>query len=79
MSGADAICGRVGQSDAVFFLPDYVTDNTATVCLDIPDFNIGLWRRLIHRRDKWLSPTVRAVIERLKQHGILRVKRRISS
>jgi len=71
MSSADIICRFVADNVGVSFLPDYVTDNAArsgdVVRLKVKDFNINVWKQLIHHKDKWLSAPMKIVMEELSK------------
>ena len=66
---ADLICGLVVQDMGISFLPDYVTEEETEsgnlIRLNVPDFQIVVWKQLIYRRDKWLSPQMKAMISYL--------------
>lgn len=66
---ADLICDLVGQNMGISFLPDYVTEEAAQqgviTRLEIPDFGIRVWKQILYRRDKWLSPPMKAMIDHL--------------
>ena len=63
---ADLICGLVAQNMGVSFLPDYVTEGDVQAGrlkrLDVTGFSVTVWKQLIYRRDKWLSPQMEAMI-----------------
>lgn len=63
---ADLICGLVAQNMGISFLPDYVTEAEvqagSIVRLNVMDFHVTVWKQLIYRRDKWLSPQMKAMI-----------------
>lgn len=66
---ADLICDLVAQNMGISFLPDYVTDEAVSegrlVRLKVADFQVVVWKQLIYRRDKWLSPQMKAMIDYL--------------
>lgn len=66
---ADLICGLVAQDMGISFLPDYVTEEDVRqgrLCrLELEDFQITVWKQLLYRRDKWLSPQMKAMISYL--------------
>ena len=68
---ADLICDLVAQNMGVSFLPDYVTETEVCsgrmVRLKVPDFQVTVWKQLIYRRDKWLSPQMRVMIDYLSR------------
>lgn len=65
----DLICNLVEQGVGIGFLPDYVTEEAAVrgriVRMDVENFHPELWKQLLYHREKWLSPTMQAVIELL--------------
>ena len=69
MSSADLLCKFVCENAGVSFLPDYVTDdavnNGKIVRLNVKDFNIKIWKQLIHHKDKWISKPMQIVIDEL--------------
>lgn len=68
---ADLICDLVAQDMCVSFLPDYVTEAAVKaqqiVRLDVPDFQIELWKQLLYHRDKWMSQQLEAVMKHLEK------------
>jgi len=73
---ADLICRLVEENMGISFLPDYVTEAAVqagrVVRLPVDDFKVELWKQLLYRRDKWLSPQMQAMIGHLS--GISLVK-----
>lgn len=51
----------------VSFLPDYVTkkayEEGKIVYLDVNDFNVEVWRQLLYRENKWVSPAMKRVVD----------------
>ncbi len=51
----------------VSFLPDYVTKNAyeegKIVYLDVRDFDVEVWRQLLYRENKWVSPAMKRVVD----------------
>lgn len=68
---ADLICDLVAQNMCVSFLPDYVTEAAVKkgqiIRLEVPDFNIELWKQLLYHRDKWMSRQLKAVMTHLEK------------
>ena len=66
---ADIICELVDKGMGVSILPDYVTDAAVqrgtVVRLNIPEYEPELWKQILHHRDKWVSPQLKAVIDHL--------------
>lgn len=63
---ADIICDLVAEDMGISFLPDYVTEEGVRsgrlVRLAVEDFTVTVWKQLLYRRDKWLSPQMKAMI-----------------
>lgn len=63
---ADIICSLVAQDMGLSFLPDYVTEADVQagrlVRLNVPLFQVTVWKQVLYRRDKWLSPQMKAMI-----------------
>lgn len=70
---ADLLCSLVEENIGVSFLPDYVTEDASckgtVVRLSADSFHPVLWKQLLYRRDKWVSPPMRVVLNHLT--GIL--------
>jgi len=68
---ADLICDLVSQNMGISFLPDYVTEaavrDGGLVRLDVEGFHVTVWKQLLYRRDKWISPQMKALIRYLSQ------------
>ena len=68
---ADLICDLVAQDMGISFLPDYVTQEAVRAGqlarLDVEDFSVTVWKQVLYRRDKWLSPQMKAMIAYLSQ------------
>ena len=68
---ADLICGLVAQNMGVSFLPDYVTEEYVRtgrmVRLEPEDFHVTVWKQVLYRRDKWLSPQMKVLIDYLSR------------
>lgn len=66
---ADLICSFVEQGLGMSFLPDYTTEAAfargTIVRRDLEGFSPGLWKQLLHHRDKWVSPAMQTVIDLL--------------
>jgi len=67
----DMITSLVSQSEMVSYLPDFVTKEAVEdgrLCyLDVYDFEIEIWKQLIYHKDKWLSRSLRTLIEFIKE------------
>ncbi len=66
---ADLICALVEENAGVAFLPDYVTEEGvrqgSLVRLNVPDFQVLVWKQVLYRREKWVSLQMRAMIDHL--------------
>lgn len=67
----DMITTVLSQSNMISFLPDFVTAakiKSGELCyLDVCDMNLAIYKQLIYHKNKWLSKSMRALIEYLKQ------------
>jgi len=67
----DMITSLLVQSDMISFLPDFVTKemiDTGKLCyLDIVDMNVEIWKQLIYHKNKWMSKSLKAMIEYIKE------------
>jgi len=67
----DMITSLVSQSEMVSYLPDFVTKEAVEdgrLCyLDVYDFEIEISKQLIYHKDKWLSRSLRTLIEFIKE------------
>ena len=68
---ADLICGLVAENMGVSFLPDYVTEEHvlqgSLVRLTVPEFRVEVWKQILYRRDKWVSPQMKAMMDHLSR------------
>ena len=68
----DIITSVLAQSDMISFLPDFVTKpmvDAGVLCyLDISDMNVEIWKQLIYHKNKWMSHSLKTVIEYIKEH-----------
>ena len=62
----DMITSLVSNGDMISFLPDFVTkeyiDSGELCYLDIKDMNMEIWKQLIYHKNKWMSKTLRTLI-----------------
>ena len=63
----DIITTIVSKSNMISYLPDFVTKNiveSGELCyLDVKDMNIEIWKQIIYHKNKWISKTLRTVID----------------
>lgn len=68
----DIITKMLVKSDMISFLPDFVTKElvgAGELCyLDVTDMNVEIWKQLIYHKNKWLSKSLKTVIEYIKEH-----------
>ena len=68
----DIITHIIAKSDMISFLPDFVTKEaieSGELCyLDICDMRIDIWKQLIYHKNKWMSKTLKSIIEYIKAH-----------
>lgn len=71
---ADLICGLVEENMGVSFLPDYVTEEAVRAGrlkrLQVDGFRVTVWKQLLYRREKWVSPQMKALIGHLAEIGL---------
>lgn len=67
----DIITTLLAQSDMISYLPDFVTkplvDAGKLRYLDVSDMKLDIWKQLIYHKNKWMSKTLRTVIEYIKE------------
>ena len=68
----DIITYIISNSDMISFLPDFVIRKaieSGELCyLDVCDMKIDIWKQLIYHKNKWMSKTLKSVIEHIKSH-----------
>ncbi len=66
----DIITTMVAGSNMISYLPDFVTKDliaSGELCyLDVTDVNLEIWKQLIYHKNKWLSKSLKTVIEYIK-------------
>ena len=71
----DIITHIISESDMISFLPDFVTreaiESGALCYLDVCDMKIDIWKQLIYHKNKWMSKTLKSIIEYIKSHEFL--------
>ena len=67
---ADILCQLVEANMGIAFLPDYVTEEAVRQGrlkrLRVKDFQVQVWKQILYRREKWVSPPMRTMIAHLK-------------
>ena len=68
----DIITSVLAKSDMIAFLPDFVTKKlieSGELCyLDVCDMEIEIWKQLIYHKNKWMSKSLKCVIDYIKSH-----------
>jgi DNA-binding transcriptional LysR family regulator len=68
----DMITSLLAQSDMISFLPDSATkrlvDEGILCYLDICDVDVEIWKQLIYHKNKWLSKSLKTVIDYIKEN-----------
>ena len=67
----DMITSLLTKSNMISFLPDFSTKrlvDAGVLCyLDIGDVNVEIWKQLIYHKNKWLSKSLKTVIDYIKE------------
>ena len=68
----DIITNMLAKSDMISYLPDFVTkeliDSGELCYLDVSDIHIEIWKQLIYHKNKWMSKSLKTVIDYIKEH-----------
>lgn len=68
----DIITHLLTKSDMISYLPDFVTKKSiesGELCyLDVRDMQVEIWKQLIYHKNKWMSKSLKTVIEYIKSH-----------
>ena len=60
------------NDDCISLLPCFATDekvrNGSLVYLDVCDFETNIWKQLIYHKNKWISNTLNAFLEYVKEN-----------
>ena len=68
----DIITSILAKGDMISFLPDFVTKKlieSGELCyLDVCDMEIEIWKQLIYHKNKWMSKSLKTVIDYIKSH-----------
>jgi len=68
----DIITSVLVEHDMISYLPDFVTKElveAGKLCyLNVCDVNIEIWKQLIYHKNKWLSRSLKAFIDYVKEH-----------
>ena len=67
----DMITSLLTKSNMISFLPDFSTKrlvDAGVLCyLDICDVNVEIWKQLIYHKNKWLSKSLKTVIDYIRE------------
>ena len=68
----DIITRILTESDMISYLPDFVTKDfirSGELCyLDVCDMQTDIWKQLIYHKNKWMSKSLKAFIEYVKEN-----------
>ena len=68
----DIITNVLAKSNMISYLPDFVTrdfvDSGELCYLDVVDMNVDIWKQLIYHKNKWMSKSLKAFIEYIKEN-----------
>ena len=68
----DIITSLIAQSDMISYLPDFVTKDqieSGELCyLNVCDMKTDIWKQLIYHKNKWMSKSLKTVIEYIKNN-----------
>lgn len=71
----DIITSIIAKSGMISYLPDFVTEDLVRsgelTYLDVCDMNLDIWKQLIYHKNKWLSKSLKTVIEYIKEKEFL--------
>lgn len=71
---ADLLCSLTEMGLGCSFLPDFVTEDAnerkTIKRLNIEDFSPDLWKQILYHREKWVSPSMQAVINIMTQQWL---------
>ena len=68
----DIITNILAESNMISYLPDFVTKDlveAGKLCyLDVCDMKLDIWKQLIYHKNKWLSKSLKSIIEYIISH-----------
>ena len=71
---ADLLCSLVEMGLGYSFLPDFVTKEAiargTAKRLDLEGFSPDLWKQILYHREKWVSPSLQAVLHIMTEHWL---------
>ena len=69
------ITSLIAQDDVLSFLPDFITKEmveSGKLCyLDVYDMNIEIWKQLIYHKNKWLSKSLKTLLNYITENDFL--------
>lgn len=67
IGNTDLICSLVLENMGISFLPKYVTEkyiqDKKLAYIDVKDIKVIVWKQLLCRKDKWISPEIKCFID----------------
>lgn len=76
IGNTDLICSLVSQNMGLSFLPDFVTEKYIREgkisCINVENFNADIWAQLLYHRGKWISTSMKAVMDYLAGNSVIR-------
>ena len=71
ISDPNQICRILTETEAVSFLPDFITENYIRagrlVCLEVSDCDISVWTQVLIHRHKWRSEAINGFVDFFKE------------
>ena len=68
----DLITAILRESPMISYLPDFVTrpliKEGSLTYLDVTDMHIEIWKQLIYHKNKWMSKSLKAFLDYVKEH-----------
>ena len=68
----DVIVEMLSRGVGISYLPDFVTKEGVAEgrlkLLNVTDVNIEIWKQLIHHKNKWISRSLRALMDYIMEH-----------
>ena len=71
----DIITSVIAKGDMISYLPDFVTkpliDSGELCYLDVADMKLDIWKQLIYHKNKWMSKSLKALINYIKENEFI--------
>lgn len=75
IGNTDLICSLVSQNMGLSFLPDFVAEKYIREgkikCISVENFNADIWAQLLYHRGKWISTSMKAVMDYLAGNSVI--------